>query len=168
MGRAIAILLLISSLATADERKPKYTHTSAEQGFSVGLPGKPKLDTQKLVTVAGTLQVHTTRYDAGSDLVLSVTFTEYPKDFVKVPMDHLFEGMRKEMAGADGRVLKEEKIELESHPGREWRIEAGKLVVRARVYLVGTKVYQVMINGSKDAVGGSAAEDLFRTFKLEK
>jgi hypothetical protein len=168
--RSAALCLLVSAFACADDRKPKYVHTSNEHGFTVGLPGKPKLEPTKLTTVAGTLNVHTTRYDSGSELVLSVTVCDYPKDFAKVPPEKVFEGVVGEMKGADGKVIEEKEITLgaEKYPGRQWRIEAGKSVIRVQVYLVGSRLYQVMANGSKSGVSGTAAEDLFKTFELLK
>jgi hypothetical protein len=168
--RSAALCLLITASAVAEERKPKFTYKSNESGFTVGLPGPPKTSSQNLTTVAGTLPVHTARYDSGSDLVLSVTTTNYPKDFATLKPEKLFDGILDAMRGADGKVTEKAEVTIgaDKHPGREWRIEAGKQVIRVRVYLVGSRLYQVMANGSKDGVSGSVAEDLFRTFDLMK
>ncbi len=168
--RSAALCLLVSAFAAADEKRPKYVHTSVEHGYSVGLPGKPKTDKQNLTTVAGTLTVHTARFDSGSDLVLSVTNTDYPKEFTGVKPEEVFKGMLKEMQGADGKVAEETDVTIgaDKHPGKQWRIEAGKNVIRVQVYLVGRRVYQVMANGSKEGADGKAAAELFATFELVK
>jgi len=168
--RAAAICLFLAGVAVADERKPNHLHAAPDEGFRVGLPGKPTHESYDLTTLAGPLTVHTTKYDTGRDLRLTITSTTYPPTYAKVPPDKLFAGMMKEMLGADGCLEREEKVTLgpDKHPGRDWRITAGKTVIRVRVFLVGTRLYQVMANGSKDAVGGPAAEDLFNTFELAK
>ena len=170
--RCAALCLLVSAaaVAVAGERKPKFTYKSSDHGFTVGLPGPPKTSSQNLTTVAGTLPVYTVRYDSGSDLVLSVTTTNYPKDFATVKPEKLFDGILNAMTGADGKVTEKVDVTIgaEKHAGRQWRIEAGKQVIRVRVYLVGSRLYQVMANGSMDGVSGSVAEDMFRTFDLTK
>lgn len=168
--RAAAICLLLAGVAVADGRKPNHTYAATDEGYSVGLPGKPSTDSYTLTTLAGPLTVTTTKYDTGRDLRLSVTTTEYPPAYAKVPPDKLFAGMIKEMLGQNGTLDKEEIVTVgpDKHPGREWRITADKSVFRVRVFLVGTRLYQVMANGSKDAVAGPAAVDLFNTFDLLK
>jgi len=168
--RATALCLLFATIAVADERKPNHLHAAPDEGFRVGLPGKPNSESYNLTTLAGPLTVHTTKYDTGRDLRLTITTTTYPPNYAKVPPEKLFAGMVKEMLGADGTLEREEKVTIgpDKHPGRDWRIAAGKTVIRVRVFLVGTRLYQVMANGSKDAVSGPAAEDLFSTFELAK
>lgn len=169
--RATAFCLLFATMSVADDRKPNYIHAAPDEGFRVGLPGKPTFESYDLTTLAGPLTVHTTKYDTGRDLRLTVTSTTYPPSFAKVPPEKLFAGMVKEMLGSDGCLEREEKITLGpgKHPGRDWRITSpGKSIIRVRVFLVGTRLYQVMANGSKDAVNGPAAEDLFNTFELTK
>lgn len=195
--RCLILVCLTSSLTNAEERKPKYVHSSPSEGYTVGLPGKPRTETMSLTTVAGVLPVSTIRYDTGSDLVLSVTSATYPREFSAVPADKLFEGILKEMLAAEkaddskiadliagkvasasgngGRTTATDEtprsgltLGEEKHPGRQWRIESGKVVVRVRVYLVGTRLYQIMATGSRSGVSGPLAEDLFQTFRLEK
>ena len=168
--RAAIVCLAFASLAVAQERKPKYLHESADGGYQVGLPGKPtKTTTQELTTAAGTLKVHTTLFDTRNDLVLSVTYADYPKEFVSVPAKKVLDGIRDTMKGLDGEITDEKDVTLgtDKHPGRQFRIAAGKTVIRARVYLVGTRVYQVMASGKKDAASGTVADDLFATFEVK-
>lgn len=169
--RAVVCLLVVVGVAcSADRKPPNFTHTSTESGFSVGLPGKPKTQTKQIATVTGMLTVHIMRYDGSRDLVLSVTRTDYPTEFAGVEPAKLFTEMVKEMKGADGKVTEEKDVTLgaEKHPGREVRIEANKQVVRARMYLVGTRLFQVIATGGKAGVASAAAEDLFDTFELTK
>lgn len=167
---AVCLLLLTTSACAGERKPPKYTHTSTEQGFSVGLPGKPRTSDRKVATVAGTLDVHIMRYDGVSDVVMSVTRTDYPTEFAAVEPAKMFAEMLKEMKGADGKVTDEKEVTLgtEKHPGRQWRIEANKQIIRVRVYLVGTRLFQVMATGSKESVAGPYIEDLFDTFELAK
>lgn len=170
MRTAVCLLLLSTTACAGDRKPPKYTHTSTDNGFSVGLPGKPKTSDRKVATVAGTLNVHTMRYDGVSDCVLSVTRTDYPTEFAAVEPAKMFAEMLKEMKGADGKVTEEKEITLgdAKHPGRQWRIEANKRVIRVRVYLVGTRLFQVMATGSKESLTSVYVEDLFDTFELAK
>lgn len=171
MRTAVCLLLLTSSACAGERKPPKYTHTSTDDGFSVGLPAKPtSLKTKQVATVAGTLKVHVMRYDGVSDVVMSVTRTDYPTEFAAVEPAKMFAEMLKEMKGADGKVTEEKEIELgkDRHPGRQWRIEANKRVIRVRVYLVGSRLFQVMAAGSKESLTSVYVEDLFDTFELAK
>lgn len=170
MRAAVFLLLAVGVVAAADRKPPKFAFESAESGFKVGLPAKPRTQTRQLATVAGNLTVHVMRYDGVSDVVLSVTRTDYPTEFAAVEPAKLFAGMLNEMKGADGKVVEEKEIALgtEKYPGRQVRIEVNRKVIRARLFLVGTRLYQVMATGSRDGVASAPAEDLFDTFEVVK
>jgi hypothetical protein len=171
MRVAVCLLLLAGAACSADRKPPKYTHTSTDDGYSVGLPAKPtKVQTKQVATVAGTLSVRIMRYDGVSDVVMSVTRTDYPTEFAGVEPSKLFDEMVKEMKGADGKVTEDKAITLGDlkHPGRQLRIEANKQIIRAKIFLVGTRLYQVMATGSKESLTSVYVEDLLDTFELTK
>jgi hypothetical protein len=102
-------------------------------------------------------------------VVLAVTFADYPETFLGVSAKKVLDGVRDGMKGKDGVVKKDEDIKLDGNfPGRELRIEAGKRVIRARVFLTGTRLYQVMVTGEKQAADGKMADDFFKSFELLK
>lgn len=170
--RATALCLLLPALVAAQDRKPKVEYKSAEDGYTVLFPGNPKVQSFKLSTVAGPLPVRIVRYEPSAELVLSVTTTSYPKEFSAVAPEKLFDGMLKEMEAADGKAKDETPdggltLGSEKVPGRQWRIESRKTVVRVRVYLVGSRLYQVMANGSKAGADSPLADEFFASFRLD-
>jgi hypothetical protein len=169
--RAVALLLIAAGLVLAQDRKPaKFEYKSPSLGFQVGLPGPPtKTTSAQQDTAAGRLPVNTVRYDADRELVLSVTVTDFPAEFVKVPAAKIFDGVLDGLKAADGKETAEEvKGAPDGVAVKQWRIVAGKSVLRVRAYLVGTRLYQVMANGSAKEVDGAFAADLFDTFKLAR
>ena len=81
-------------------------------------------------------------------------------------------------AARDGAVrkinassIREERINLGPHPGRDLRIAlpGGKgLVVRARFFLVGQRNYQLLVAGPAKAAEGPAAIQFLESFRLDR
>lgn len=83
----------------------------------------------------------------------------------------LLNGVRDGLKGKDG-ILTRDKLTTfgdEKLPAREVTVEAGrnaKNSIRALLILSGNRLYQVMVTGSKDAVGKKPAEEFFKSFEL--
>jgi len=81
----------------------------------------------------------------------------------------VLDGVRDGMKGKDGVVEEDKEVTLNGTiPGREIRIKAGKRVVRARIYLTGTRLYQVMVTGERQPADGKSADEFLRSFELLK
>jgi hypothetical protein len=104
------------------------------------------------------------------DAVLAVTFTDYPADFEFTEEKKLIDGVRDGIKGIDGKVTvdKDTHITGSKQAGREVQIEAGKTVIRARIYLVGRRLYQMTVTGTKDSVKNEAADEFFKSFTLSE
>lgn len=166
---SIAILLGALSAVPADSKKPTgTTHTSDAGRYQVMMPSSPKSDTREYATNKGVLAVSTDKCEVARDLVLSVSFADYPPDFGAVAPKLVLDGVRDGLKGSDGKVTTETEITLgdKKHPGRELRIEAGKNVIRAQIFLVGRRLYQVLATGTKDSVAKPEVEQLFSSFTL--
>jgi hypothetical protein len=165
----VALLLGSLSLAPADSKKSNaVTHTSDLGRYQVKLPSSPKSDTKEYATKKGVLAITTEKCEVARDLVLSVAFADYPLDFGAVAPKAVLDGIRDGLKEKDGKVTSDTEITLgeKKHPGRELRIEAGKVVIRARIFLVGRRVYEVLATGNKDSVGKPEVDQLFQSFTL--
>ena len=170
---AVSVLLVLGSTAQADPKLVEFK--PAEGRYRVMIPGKTKRDTKKLAVGATGLAIPviTDRVDGPNSTILAVTYADYPETFREVDPKTILNGVRDGLKGIDGKVALDEKVILgkdaDKVEGREFRIEAGtKTAVRVRVYLVETRLYQVMVTGTKETVNSKAATEFLDSFKLVK
>jgi hypothetical protein len=136
----------------------------------VWFPGVPK-ETQKLVaTKLGRVAVHLANFvDAESGLHWNACCAETRK----VPVESVAGKFVIDPDGAvrniQGKVVRERDLHLGPQRGREVYVEApklGKAVVRMHYYVVGQRLYQLMVVGAREEVEGRAAEQFFASFRL--
>jgi hypothetical protein len=67
-----------------------------------------------------------------------------------------------------GKVLKEKKIELDGHPGRDLRIQPSTAaqLIRARVFVVKERRYQIYAKGPSETVSSQDVDEFLDSFKL--
>lgn len=150
------------------------THTSAEGGFTVRMPGTPKLEDSKLPTEAGEMELHTAGYEVpGRDIYLAVMWSTLPPLLVEIGdtekmLDGGVEGMVSSIQGTLDSPA--QHIELEHHPGRDVRLTAkvdGKSArARARMYVVHDRMFQILVAMEASESYDAEVEKLFASFAL--
>ena len=176
LRRTLLVLALLGIVAPAfAQRNARLKQYESEAGkFRVKLPEKPKSDTKELALGTGgqTVQVTTERADGPDSSVFAVTFADYPESYRQVPAKTVLDGVRDGLKGTDGKIEKDDEVFLGDGPdklaGREIRIIAGKKVVHARVFLHGTRLYQVMVTGTKGPFPSKAVKEFHNSFELVK
>jgi hypothetical protein len=147
---------------------PEWKEFSSEEGrFKVLMPGEPKayqLDTE---SDFGKGKLNMFRVMAGETGYVA-NYSDFPEAIKKQPLKQVFDSSRDgAIANLSGKLATEKDIKLGDHPGRETLIDvSGKAMFRAKVYLVGRRMYQVVMVGSKEAVSSKDAEKFFDSFKL--
>jgi hypothetical protein len=171
--RTIALLALAAALGTtalaAD--KPEYKQFASSEGrYKVLFPGGVKSETQELKTDLGTLKLTIDSVELDDDVVFCVTFIDYPEELTKTDPPKRLDKIRDGSKGADGKVLSEKDVTVgpEKHPGREVLIQKPDVVIRNRIVLAGTRMYQVMIEGSKAFVTSPDADRFFDSFQVTR
>ncbi len=170
---AFAAIVALGTTASAGPKLVDFKSTDGK--FAVTAPGNNRNDSKNLAVGATglTIPVTTDRWDGPSSTVYAVTFADYPDTFREVAAKTILDGVRDGLKGTDGKVALDEKVTLgkgaDKIDGREFRIEAGsRTAVRVRVYLVESRLYQVMVTGTKDSVNTKAATEFLNSFKLVK
>jgi hypothetical protein len=152
----VVVLLAV----TADGTQAKWKEfTWAEGKCAILLPGTPKERKNALELIEGEgiylLSYHDIKglKEGGEDLVKKI-----------------FDGTRDELLKSfGGKLLSEKKLTLGKHPGRELQVEVKALgVYRVRVYLVGERMYQIIVMGPKALTDSKETEKLLESFKLTK
>lgn len=166
LGVGLVLPLLLVMAQDADW-KP---FTAQEAGFTVLLPGVPKVQKQKIKTPAGNLEV-TLFVLEGMKATFAVSYAVFPPKVVEAAT--LEQRLDKARAGAvatAGGILKsEKKITLEQYPGRELHIEnASPGMVVTRMFVVKDRLYQVTITGPRQLLKDPATQMFLESFRLAK
>ena len=145
-------------------------HTSEAGRYRAKFPGKPEQSAKDLSTGKQVVRVVTERSSGPRDLVFAVTYTDYPESYRDVPPKDILNGVRDGLKGKDGRVMLDEELEAagDARAARKLRVDAGRNAVRANVYLVGSRLYQVMVTGPRDAIDHPAVGEFLASFEVVK
>jgi hypothetical protein len=145
--------------------------TSEKGRFSILMPGKPKSQIIPVSTQIGTINVHALKANTGG-FTYMVGYADYPEAIVQSAMPGaMLSGARDgAVANVQGKLIDERAVSLRIYPGRELKIEATEgsrmVMIQARIYLVNTRFYQVMVIGAKDRFSESNADAYLDSFKL--
>ncbi len=155
------------------KEEPKPVSFSSKEGkFTITLPGQPASKTSKVVTSAGEVEAYLFLVDRKTHAYL-VSYNDYKAATVDPdPEKVLSQVVEATAKNLKGQVNKDEKITLgaKKYPGRDVLIALpGKQgLYRGRVYLVGNRLYQVVVIGPEDLVKNAAVDAYFGSFKLEE
>lgn len=169
------ILLLVSSLVFSQTQWQLQTNLDGR--FSIQLPGSFTEKTDTVKTEVGQLVYHTfflqTDEKTDDNLFYMVSYCDYPasvafadsvdlvKEFFQTTLESAVETVHGELAySAD--------IQLEKYPGMTWRIDylEGKVVIKNRAYLVGSRYYSLQTISWKEKSMNSAGTQFFDSFRL--
>ncbi len=167
------IALMFAALLTACNSSRAPQEFKSEAGaFSVTTPVGLRAATQSVDTQAGKLEIHTFFGQQGATGYM-VGYVDYPQEVVQQgDPAKILDGSRDgAVSNVNGKLVIETKVTLDGHPGRELVIDAKARngedgTVRARVFLVNNRLYQVMIVAPKGRVSSSAMNDFLQSFKL--
>jgi hypothetical protein len=173
---SVVAVLLLAVPALAQRNPLPERHESEDGKFRVNLPRRAaKPETKKLPLGNGQIiPVVTERAESSSGAVFAVTYSDYPEAYRLVATKTILDGVRDGLKGTDGKVTRDEEVFVGDGPdkvaGREYRVEAGTKVVHTRVFLRGSRLYQVMVTGTKDSVQSRSrtVEEFFKSFELTK
>ncbi len=170
---ALVVVAAIAGRAVAG-REPKLVEYRSEKGlFRVSVPAadEPKSECKPISYGPNAEQVFervTDRWEANG-IVLAVTVAAFPAAFGDLPAQVLLVGARDGLVGPPnmgGRLLRESQDSSTHAPSLNVRLAAGKVHVRARLVVVGRRLYQVTVTGSQSGVDGKLAEEFLSGFAV--
>jgi hypothetical protein len=101
-----------------------------------------------------------------------VTYLDYPPRSAVNKEDKILDAVAEGNAkGIMGKLVSKENTTIgkKQHPGRKIDIESKQFgVYRARIFLVGDRLYQVVALGSEDFVNSKAVEAYFDSFSVDE
>jgi len=164
----------VAANAEPDEaaHQPDWQQIGSQDGrFAIMMPDFPEYGVQDVLTPVGALQVHIFSVSV-DDSVFMAAYNDYP-EFIVSSSDagKMLDGARDgAVSNVNGKLLSERQIRLQGHPGRELWIEADvegqEGLARARIYLVGRRLYQVLVAGPENQFPESDAERCLDSFLI--
>src|SRR5688572_2011965 len=136
-----------ATVRTMQAELPWEKFSPAGGGFTVLMPGKPKVTEQEVPFGGGKLINHMYMVQANSSVYI-VSYAEFPTTVtdpvvIKAMLDNARD---KGVAAANGTLRSEKEIKIDDNPGREWlvAIPSGG-IARARAYWVKQRLYQAFL-----------------------
>lgn len=143
----VALLIICCSLnAQVPAAAPDWmTYSNPSDGFSVSFPAAPEVSNQHLSTESGALELHAYLVSVGT-AALYVGVSDYGASAQGRDPETILAGAEKgAVDNIKAHTTAEHKIILGSYPGLEFEAENGTLHFDARLYLVGTTLYQMLV-----------------------
>lgn len=167
-----ALLLLVAATGTAVADEWQET-TSKSGRFQAAFPNQPVHFTRNVKTDQGPIAAHFVMAQSnGGRVAFGVTYSDYPVAHVRnagagTILEHVQGGVLRPFAG---KLAHEKEIRHAGAPGREFRFTStsGGQVTHGtwRVYLVGNRLYQLMVIGVGQQIDADSVDKFFASFRV--
>jgi len=167
----LCMALFAASLAAKPDPALDYKPYASAQGrYKSIFPGPVKTETEDVKAGAGTLKLTLDSVEIADGVYFMITHIDVPDDVAKMPHGPRLDKVRDGNKGPDGKMLLDKEIELgpEKHPGRDLLIEKKDFYLRNRAVIAGNRLYQVMVQGSKEFVRSKEVDRFFESFEVTK
>jgi hypothetical protein len=169
---AVAVIVLNTATMMGKEQptvKGLIDFKSKEGKFSIHLPAKPKHE----ITEVGTAKDKQHQFKVGTDQgVYLISYQDNPNLQGSTPkqlMAALESGRDRSREVFRGKLLESKSVTLDkTHPGLNFRVTLpqAKGEARCRFYMVGTRLYQIMVIGVPEFANSNEATQVIDSFKL--
>jgi hypothetical protein len=169
-GLVAALLAVQSVHAGEPDTWPKFN--SPDGDFAIRLPGKPLVQTKKVPSPFGDMEMKLYIRPAEDGVICGVVTCELPKAVTRRgKSDDLLDGLVGGFVlGADAKDLTQEKITLGKHPGRAFRatVNGGEGALRGRAYVINQNAYIIIYMAPKGSDSAQSAQEFMDSFALEE
>jgi hypothetical protein len=138
-----ACSLALAPLSRAQDWK---TYTYASDGFSITTPSAPQMTSTSVPTAAGSFDVHSYSIDLdGGSGALVVAVCNYGAVAKDKDPDTLLQGAKNgSITNLHGTLTSEKQIVLGDSKGLQFEADSPDAHLSARIYMVGTILYQLI------------------------
>ncbi len=164
---AMAAALVFASAAFAQDFKQ---HASAEGRYKAQFPGDVKTETNDITVGKDKLKLVLDSVELKGDTVFMVSYIDATEIAAKTPAATRLDKVRDGNKGESGKVVAEKDLTVgaEKFPARDIIIETPTGFIRNRVVIAGPRLYQVMVQGTKDVVTSASADKFIISFEITK
>jgi hypothetical protein len=165
--KSALFVVALGTLALTGCKRPTE-FTSTEYKFKATFPGSPKVDEQTALGVK--FKMFSTDSRNGG-VAVGVADMPIPPNEAEAEIQKRLDGARDgAIQNVGGKQRSSDRITLDGkYPGREFSADLTKPAnaqLRARIYLVGTRLYQVLVVGTSNYVNSAEANTFLNSFKL--
>ena len=153
---AVAFLFAAQSASSASKPAPAASETVQKwktynypaDGFLAAFPVEPELEKKDVPTAAGSYELRSYTAQSGpTELFIGVC--DYGSQAVGKTPENLLEGAKNgALANSNSHLLYEKQIALGNNPGIEFEAEGALAHFTARIYIVNTTLYQILVAAS--------------------
>lgn len=140
--------------------------------FSIAFPAKPTTNTKQVDSPIGKITMNVHALEVRKDLGYLVVVNDYPDVVAKDKPQDVLGRVRDGSKGPDGKVVEDKPITFGTNgiPGREYLLEKGsEHFHRARTYIKGGRLYQIIVTGTKkEDVMSNDADKFLDSFEITK
>jgi hypothetical protein len=167
----IGLILGTSLIAQAKPDPLDYKpYASADGRYKILFPGAVKSETTDVKAKDATLKLTLDSFELSEGVLFMVTYIDVPDEVAKSPAGPRLDKVRDGNKGTDGKVHTDKEITIgaDKLPGRDLVIEKPAFFIRTRVVIAGNRLYQVMVQGSKEFVTSKEVDRFFDAFEVTK
>lgn len=173
VSRTLLLVPLAALLAGCGQAKAPFTSSAGK--FRVDMPGKPTEQVKDVPAPPpiGNLKLYAYQANEWNGISYSVMYSDYPAGMVRPEavqpvLDGVASGF---IRGANFQEKETKKLDIYGHPGREVSFSTKSTggapgQGRARMFLVGDRLYQIVVAGPEAKVTDSVVSDFFKSFTL--
>ncbi|MEO0897924.1 MAG: PsbP-related protein [Bacteroidota bacterium] len=176
---SLLVLLFTLALPTQAQVNEWYQYKSEEFGYSISFPGEPEAMDQKVPSAIGELTLNIQYFaetnEGAENFMYMTNCTTYPDGALNLSdstgKKDFFDGaVNGATTNVNGELISQKKIMLDGHEGREMMVEIqeGTVVVLARLYLVGNRMYMLQTMTQKGNENNKITKEFMDSFKFIK
>lgn len=155
--------------APATPPAPQFATVGApEEGFTAQMPGAPQVARNKVTIASGDVTIATWNSNV-EGVIYALTTAEYPAKFISTRTAETLinrEGRDTVVGQLKGTLKSEENITInDTYPGKAFIVSSDQGEVKARTYLVGPRVYTMLVVYNP-SIGAPVADDFLRSLAL--
>ncbi len=151
-------------------RPAAEVYTSKAGGYSATFPGAPKEETKTQRGPTGEVKVYLAYFAQANGAAYLTSHHDYPGKPTAEQQKTILDAVVKGATPKDGKLVESKDLEFgaDKLPGRAYQVDRPKLSVRGIVVYKEGRVYQAIVSGPKDFVGGKEATAFLDSFAVTK
>ncbi|QJW96129.1 hypothetical protein [Frigoriglobus tundricola] len=161
------LVVAFASVAAGQDFK---LHTSTAGKYKANFPGEVKSETTDIQAGNQTLKLTLETVELKGETVFMVSYVDAADEVAKQPAGPRLDKVRDGNKGPTGKVLEDKDVTVgaEKYPGRDILLETPGRFIRNRAVIAGNRLYQVMVQGTKDVVTSPSADKFIASFEITK
>ena len=160
------VLLACASPAASTQLHNWKEYVYANDGFAVSAPTQPTVERTTAISPGGEVEVRFYRFSLTRDSGFMIATNDLNPADGRTPQQILTDGKYGAAAGAHGKLVSAMPITFGKSPGIQVEIEAPRYRIQSRQYVVGRKLYQLVVGAPTGQPLPPERDRVFRSFRL--